>query len=644
MSQLAMLAALCACGGSNLPSGSVVNSPGGPGHPPTQLVNVKVTVTVPRGRGEMRPDYVSVDTDSLTIELASVDGKGVTGVNATTIETTANSHGCQEGNATIVCTGIAQGSPGQDVFAVTTYAGDDATGAVLSVGTVQAKIGDGGGTVPISDKLSLTLDGVIASLNVALSPNWAKRGRQVTSAATLAAYDASGAQIVGSSEYASPVVLTIQGDSDGAFSLHAHGKSGASLTIVKPTSRIALSYDGNAQAAPVTVHAAVDGPSSIGANANFALHGKQPPPPVGTIYTLNLGTNNGQGATVTEYDGKAKGNASPERTLQLDPKLYARSIAVDGAGNLYVGYFDTPFGFSYSNGRPDARNEIAIYAPKASGEAKPSAVLVSDESTKTSLFPLFIAFDPSGDLVTYGATAVDGNGGNAAVLTYSAGSKGHAAPAHAWDFATPTLGYPGPTGLALDASGNFYVNGALKATLGAKYGLFVAAAADIGNPAAAVAREVPWDTTTELTPGVTTNVTLDQSGEIFIANSLLQGSGSSESCQARANVFAAGPSGGITDVPPLRVITFGGAYTANPQCASSRSPLSPFFGVVTLYGTILFVADDFNNAIDGYPGSAHGTVKPSLRIAGSSTGLNAPVAIVVTSVSGRASVRSAPPH
>lgn len=368
MSQLAVLAALYACGGSNLPSGSVVNSPGGPGHPPTQLVNVKVTVTVPRGSGRMRPDYVSVNTDSLSIELASVDGKGVTGVNST-IETTAGAHGCREGNATIVCTGSAQGSPGQDVFAVTTYAGADAAGPVLSVGTVQAKIGDGGGTVPISNGLSLTLDGVIASLKIALSPNWGKRGRQMTSAVMLAAYDASGAQIVGPSDYASAVVLTIQGDSDGAFLLHAHGKSGASLAIVKPTSQIAMSYNGNAQAAPVTAHAAVDGPSSIGANANFALHGKQPPPPLGTIYALNLGTNEGQDATVTEYDGKAKGNASPERTLQLDPKLYARSIAVDGAGNLYVGYFDTPLGFSYSNGRPDVRNEIAIYSPKASGNA-----------------------------------------------------------------------------------------------------------------------------------------------------------------------------------------------------------------------------------------------------------------------------------
>ncbi len=38
------------------------------------------------------------------------------------------------------------GSPGDDVFSVTTYAGAGATGAVLSVGTVQKQIDSGGGT------------------------------------------------------------------------------------------------------------------------------------------------------------------------------------------------------------------------------------------------------------------------------------------------------------------------------------------------------------------------------------------------------------------------------------------------------------------------------------------------------------------
>jgi hypothetical protein len=636
---VAAFASACG-GGSNLPNGSVVNSPGGSGHPPTKLVNVKVVVTVPRGaKQRMRPGYVSVNTESLSIQLVSVDGGGVTGVNATTVNTTAHSHGCKVEDQSTTCTGSAYGSPGQDVFAVTTYSATNATGSVLSVGTVQAKIAGNGGNVNISNTLSLTLDGVIASLKLALSPNWAKRGTPTKSGVTLAAFDATGAEIVGPSRYASPIALDIQGDTDNAFTLHAAGKSGSSLTIVKPTSGIAMNYDGNAQASPVTLQASVDGPSSISKSAPFDLRGKQQPPPVGTIYALNLGANDGLAATVTEYDGKAKGNAAPVRTLQLSAKLYARTIGVDSSGNLYVGYFDNEFGHG-GTGLPDSGNEIAIYAPDASGTQQPAAVLTADKSTKTALFPIFIAFDPSGDLVTYGATGVDGNDGNDAVLTYPPGSKNAAAPTAGFDFATPTITYSGPTGLAIDASGNFYVNGALHTSLGPDYGLFVAAAKDAGNPSATPIRTIPWNGSNGLTPGLTTLVTLDSSGEILIGNAVLQGSGTSASCQGRASVYPPGTGGGSS---PLRILTLDGIFTTNSLCASARDPRSAFFPSIAMYATSLFVADDFNNAIAAYPADAHGSVKPSLQITGAATGLSAPIALVITSVSGRATARPARP-
>ena len=159
------------CGGSpNTPGGPIVNSGGGgSGPPPTKLVSVKVKVDVPSGKGGIRPGYVSPNTQSLVIQLASVDGGGVTGVNATTIETFTGAHDCAQSGGETICNGTTDGSPGEDVFSVTTYAGRDATGSVLSVGTVKAKIG-GNGTVQISNSLSLSLDGVIASLKLSLDP------------------------------------------------------------------------------------------------------------------------------------------------------------------------------------------------------------------------------------------------------------------------------------------------------------------------------------------------------------------------------------------------------------------------------------------------------------------------------------------
>jgi hypothetical protein len=638
--------ALSACGGGGgLPNGSVVNSPGGgPTQSPTKLVNVKVTVTIPprtKSHG-VRPDYVSVNTQSLVIALSSVNGEGVSGVNPTTINTLPHSHGCKAQAGTTVCTATASGSPGDDVFAVTTYAGANATGAVFSAGTVEAKISGSGSGVQISNQLSLTLDGIIASLELSLSPNSAKRGDPTKVDVALTAFDATGAQIVGPSNFATPIGLDLQGDPGHAFALHHAGRSGASLPITKPASGITLNYDGNPQASSISVQASVDGPSSISKTANFKIHGKSPPPPVGTIYALNLGTSYGQSATVTEYGGKAKGNAAPERTLQLDSTLYARSIAVDASGNLYVGYFDNSSGFSASNGSPDQGNEIAIYPAGASGNAQPSAYIAADSTTKTAIFPLYMAFDSSGDLVTYGATAVDGNGGNDAVLIYSPGSW--AAPANAWAYYSPSLRYAGPTGLVLDASGNFYVNGALHSTLGPVYGLNVTPASDYNDPAATPSRTIPWNPSTGLRAGFTSNVALDPSGEIFIANSLYTASGYPP-CQGQANVYAAGAGGGSTGGGPLRTLTLETVLTSNAGCVSQSNFLEPFFPAITLFGTTLFVADDFNNAIDAFPSTGKGTVKPSLRIVGSSTGLNAPIAVVITSQnSGQAKAGPAQPQ
>jgi hypothetical protein len=629
---VALLCATACGGGPGTPNGPVVNSPGGPPQSPTPLVKVHVKVTIPALHG-VRPDYVSPNTASLVIALASVNGQGVSGVNATTIETVRGAHDCAQGPGGTVCTGTAWGSPGDDIFSVTTYAATRATGPVLSVGTVRARINSGGGTVSISN-LSLMLNGVIASLKLALAPNDAKRGKAMVASVTLTAFDATGAQIAGPSDFATPISLSIQGDVQRAFRLHAGGKSGSSLSIVKPTAGIQLTYDGNVQGSSITVQATVNGPSSIGVSARFSLHGKQPPPPVGTIYALNLGSNDGLAATVTEYDGKDKGNAAPVRTLQLSTKLYARSIAVDPKGDLYVGLLDNQLGFSPSNGTPDVGNEVAIYAPGASGKTPPAAILTADSKTSTALFPIFMSFDAAGGLVTYGATTVDGNTGDA-VLTYPSGSSGPAAPAHGWNFALPTIRYAGPTGLTLDGSGNFYVNGALHTSLGPSYGLFVASASDVGNPQANPARTIPWDTTTQLTPGLTTDVALDGSGEIFIGNSLAQGS-SSTTCQGRANVYAAGAGGGKTDVPPLRILTLGGVVTQSSACNSSRNPLVAFFPSIATYGTTLFAADDFNNAIDEFPAGANGRVNPILTIAGSATQLNAPIALIITKVSGRA--------
>jgi hypothetical protein len=639
---------ISACGGSpNTPTGSVVNSPGGTPPPPTQLVNVRLTVTVPTSqrRRATNPNYISPATASLAIQLASVNGNGVTGVNATIVNTLPKSPQCKVQNGATVCMATISGSPGIDVFSVTTYDALNATGSLLSVGNASAQIGSGGGGFGIDDRLSIDVNGVIAGLKMRLSPTGAKRGDPVSSAVSLTALDAGGAQIVGNSDYQTPITLAIQGDATGSYALHAPGESGSQLSLVKPTSSVSLQYDGNNQASSITIQAAVHDSDPVSVNAPFTLHGHQPPPPVGTIYALNLGTNLGKGATVTEYDGKARGNAAPLRTLNLSLKLYARSIVVDATGNLYVGYFNSSTGY-LASGSPDPGNVVAVFAPGASGNDPPTAMLTADKSTQTTLFPLFTGINATGGLVSYGATTVDGNAGNDSVLTYAAGASGPTPPSNGWNFSFPIIGLvcpECPSGLTLDTAGNFYMAGALSSALGPSYGVFVTAVADIGNPSANPARTIPYDATTQLTQNETTNVSLDSSGEVVVGNSLLQGTGSKITCQGRANVYAAGATGGTTDNPPLRVLVLQGIFTKNTQCASFQSPQQPYFPSIALYGVALFAADDFNNAIDAYASGAGGTVKPSLTLAGPATGLNAPIAVFVSPLSGPAKARPVNP-
>ncbi len=627
--------AVAACGGTpGTPNGPVVGSGGGPVPPPISLVKVSVTVTVAGGIAQ----FVSSKTQSITVGLASVDGRAVSGVNATTITTTPKANGCKQQPGQLVCTGSVSGSPGTDVFSVTTYDGPDATGNVLSVGSIQTSVGGSGGHLGISEQTSGQIDGIAAKLKLSLSQKTGKRGKPVTIPATLDAYDAAGALITGNAQYAFPVTLTIEGDATGAYTLHVGSQSGQTVQVPSPAQSITLAYDGDKDASSITLQASISAPKPFSVTQPFDLKGSPPPPPVGTIYALNLGANGGPGATVTEYDGKAGGNVAPLRTLDLDSKLYARSIAVDPSGNLYVGYLDNSLGFSPSDGTPDKKNQIAIYAPGASGSDQPAATLTA--SSDTSIFPLYMTFNSSGGLVTYGATTVGSNTGDA-VLTYAPGATGAASAQNGWNFTSPQVSYAGPSGLALDTAGNFYVAGAFKTALGPQYGIYVNLASNFDNPSAPVSRLIPWDATTELTPGDTTNVSLDSSGEVYVANNLVTfGSGSTVTCQGRVNVFAAGATGGTTDVKPLRVVTLQGVVTQNVACVSTRSPLQPFYPSIQVYGSNVYVADDFNNQLAAYPDGHDGTIKPSLLIAGSSTGLNAPIAVVVSSLSG--SVRTKP--
>ena len=621
-SALLLAFALAACGGTpNTPDGSVVNSPGGPSSPPPTLVKASLVVTVPRASSNARgAHYVSPKTKSVVVALASSSS-----VSATTIDVRPSGPGCKENAKAIVCHGAVEATPGNDTFNVTTFAGPDGTGPVLSAGQVTATIAASSGSVAVSH-LSLALDGIIAAIRLTITPSHANVGKPFHAAVAVTAYDAAGAAIVGASEYSQPIVLSIQGDSSGAFSLREGTTAGSSVSLAKPAVPVALLYDGNPNASSIALQASIAG-ASLSATAAFTLSGTGPPPDAGDIYVLNAGTDGGLGATVTVYDAKATGNAAPKLTLQLDAKRYAQTIALDAKQQLYVGYFDSPTGASAATGQPDAGNEIAVFAQGASGSAAPVATIQS--GGPTSVYPAAIAFDAAGNLVTYGATTVDGSDGNDATLIYAPGASGSPAPIHAWGFTSPYFHFPGPTGLELDAAGNFTSPARSRRRLPRR-------AASSSPPRTASTQRSRRRVRCRGMPSP--NWFPDKPGRSGWTHPT-----KSTSRTSRASRAAAAKRKSTRTQPDLRA-----ERPTYRRCASHRSPASPLptrrafepgnllaahFPALAVFGSYVYAGDDFNNAIAAYPIGASGNVSPPQTIAGSATALDAPIAIAVAPAS-----------
>jgi hypothetical protein len=171
---------------------------------------LKIAITVPSApkiaaalrRG---PAYVSTNTQSASI---SIDGAAPIVVNLT-----PSSPNCQTGPTGLTCTVSLIAPIGPDTFVETLYAGTNATGAVLSQGQTSATIVAGKANV-----VALTLDGVIASLVLAIANATPAIGSPAQIGLTVNFVDASGASIIGSAPFVTPVTLT-DSDKSGITSL-----------------------------------------------------------------------------------------------------------------------------------------------------------------------------------------------------------------------------------------------------------------------------------------------------------------------------------------------------------------------------------------------------------------------------------------
>jgi virginiamycin B lyase len=124
--------------------------------------------------------------------------------------------------------------PGADTFAIAAYDEHDGHGNVVAAGNVTQNVVTGGNNL-----ISATLDGVVASLAIALGNSHPNAGVPATTSVNVTALDADGNVIVGStSDYSTPIKLSIN---DATRS----GTMTLSKTLLQgPWATATLSYNG----------------------------------------------------------------------------------------------------------------------------------------------------------------------------------------------------------------------------------------------------------------------------------------------------------------------------------------------------------------------------------------------------------------
>jgi hypothetical protein len=131
--------------------------------------------------------------------------------------------------------------PGTHTFGVTLYASTNGTGAALSQNTISAKI-----TAGTANVVSITLDGIVAQIAVALANPNPPVGAAATTKLTVNFNDASGAAIVGNDPFTNPITLT-DSDTSGTTAILTSGAPlKTALNSPADAANLTLSYTGAA--------------------------------------------------------------------------------------------------------------------------------------------------------------------------------------------------------------------------------------------------------------------------------------------------------------------------------------------------------------------------------------------------------------
>jgi hypothetical protein len=302
------LLGLSACGGGGGTPSAVPAGPAASKHA-LATFTIKIPNAVSAQGAARRPNYISPNTQSASIQLVSVNGTASKQA-ATVVALTPGSPNCSSSTGTLVCTASVPAPAGSDVFSLTLFSAANAGGSQLSSGTVTATIVAG-----TTNTVALTLNGIVSAVTLSATTATITGGAAATIPLTVTATDASGATIVGPGNYSPAITLT---DSDTS----GHTKLSSATVAAPGGSAITLTYDGSA---------ALDGATiTIGATATGVAAGSVKP---ASILVSTATTLTESGATAFAVLSDPAGNIVAE--LPTSSGVSTVPLATAGSAPLW---------------------------------------------------------------------------------------------------------------------------------------------------------------------------------------------------------------------------------------------------------------------------------------------------------------------
>jgi hypothetical protein len=208
-----------------------------------------VTFTVNTGSVTIA-QFVSPNSASISITVVSVNGSPPTAAQAPVNPTSVALSTASGGNCVVSGSGETCTVPLPVPTGAVTYLFQlkDSASHVLGRSTVNFTVPGGS-----NQTFSAVVNGVVASVTVTLPATHA--GTAFSGPITVQAFDASGALIVGSAQYANAFTLT-DSDTTAHTSLTNNGVTAKTVTVLGPNDVVILNYDG-AAIPPYTVTATI---------------------------------------------------------------------------------------------------------------------------------------------------------------------------------------------------------------------------------------------------------------------------------------------------------------------------------------------------------------------------------------------------